>query len=181
VDVIIDVYLPNRIVRGLVSSPFTRALDIFNNFGSVVTLRNAGAASLHESTKPLKLGQVRVEKDRILVAVPHEPTRDGDRSISWVPKRRERGIAGVGPLIVQGIFHLDEESEGSPLNVALGTENRPFVPVTEATISSEYHPDWSADLPVAFLRRRAIEYLSVPEIASDRAGARLVEAFRARA
>jgi hypothetical protein len=161
-DLTVDLYLADRIVRGILSSPYTRVLDMFNNLGSVVMVREAGSMSLHQTTQPLRLGTTRIEKERILLVAPRAEPDRAEKPEAWVPKKRSHAIAGVGPLVVLGDFYLDGDVDTSSISLLVGTDARPFIPVTSATVSTEYHPDWHVELPIVFLRRRAVDFVALP-------------------
>ena len=159
----VELYLRNRVLRGQITTGSERALDLFNRCEPSVVLHEASAASFHFSSRARYLGVVRVPRARILLVAPYE-SLDQLPSLRglWVPKRKVEAEVGVGPLIVRGTFHLADSGEASPAAFLFGSEERPFLPVTDAVVSSEYHRTWSVALPSVFVSRQAIEFVTEP-------------------
>jgi hypothetical protein len=159
----VELYLRNRVLRGEIATGGERALDLFNRGEPSVLLHDAYAASFHFSARARQLGVVRVPRAHILLVAPYESL---DQLLSlrglWVPKRKVEAEVGVGPLIVRGTFHLADASESSPAAFLSGSEDRPFLPVTDAVVSSEYHRTWSVATPSVFVSRQAIEFVTEP-------------------
>jgi hypothetical protein len=166
VGVMVELYLRDRLIRGLVSTQGLRALDLFNRTDRALQVREAQAASFHCAATPRFLGSVRVDKAQVLLVAPHDAEHLlwARLRAGWVPKSKVQAEAGVGPLIVRGTFHVGRSIPLAMASVFLGSEQRLFLPVTDATISSEYHRNWSVQLAAVFIPRRLIEYVTLPEL-----------------
>jgi hypothetical protein len=162
-SIAIELYLRNRVLRGEITTGGERALDLFNRREPSVVLHEAYSASFHYASRARRLGVVRVPRAQILLVAPHESIEQltSLRGL-WVPKRKVEAEVGVGPLIVRGTLHLADAGEVSPAAFLSGAEDRPFLPVTDATVSSEYHRAWSVALPSVFVARQAIEFVTEP-------------------
>lgn len=160
----VDLYLRNRVVRGDLVTAGARTLDHFNRRDPALTLENAQVASFHIAAQPRLVGTVRVEKAQVLLVAPDDVHEQLVLRGAWQPRKRVLAEAGVGPLAVRGIFHLGQSGRQANLaHLLFGEDDCLFVPITDATVTCEYHADWTAHLPTVFAMRRAIEFLTSDE------------------
>ena len=163
-SVIVDFYLRDQIVRGELAAGQGRPLDLLNNkLDNFITLVSGLSRSLHAASEPTKLGQTRLHKDQLIMAIPHEerqalaaPIRGG-----WVEKRLARVIVGLGPLVVSGNLHFGQWESVAPGAIWRNPDGRAFLPATEARVTSHYHPSWAVEAHSVFLARAAISYISL--------------------
>lgn len=160
----LDLYLRDQVIRGQVELVQGRPLDLLNSsLEASLVVRDAVAWSLHDGSGPLPLGTVRAHRDWVLVAVPH----DGGSRIAavlrsgWVEKRRVRVALGLGPLALQGTFHLGQWDQVSLEAICRGGDHRPFMPATDATIQGLYATSWSFECSTVLVARAQISYVSL--------------------
>src|SRR5215213_8196775 len=105
---VIELYCRDQVTRGELPADQGRPLDLLNSsLHGVILLENASVLSLYRDGRPTKVGAARVQKDEILVAVPHDaPPPLGRFRRGWVDKRAVRAIVAVGPLTVTGTLHF---------------------------------------------------------------------------
>lgn len=171
-SVIVDFYLRDQIIRGELSANQARPLDLLNNrLENVVILANALSKSLHVAAEPFRLGQTRLHKEQLLLAVPRDepqpvaaPIRGG-----WVEKRAARVMVGLGPLIVTGNLHFGQWESVTLDAIGRNADGRAFLPATEARISSLYFPEWAVEAPSVFLARAAMGYISLLSASAEEA------------
>lgn len=187
--VTVEVYLRDQVIRGELPDGQGRPLDQLNNAReNYIILGNALSGSLHVDAPPMKLGTVRVQRDQILLVVPHDaPSMVAPRLRSgWVEKRRARVIVGLGPLAVTGSLHMGQwegTTEVTVEQIARSSDARAFLPATQATVASQYDPNWSIESGSVFLARAAIGYvclLSPPAELTANSEASSIEAIYRR-
>jgi hypothetical protein len=164
VAVLVDLYLPDQMIRGDLQGLQGRPLDMLNwGLDGCVTLENGCTWSLHTAGGPMRLGTVRVQRDRVLVAIPHDDDRVVDPGIrlGYSEKRQVRVRVGVGPLTVTGDFHVGRMETISIEAIGRGADNRPFVPATRATVQSSLAERWSLESRVVLLARTKISFISL--------------------
>lgn len=155
----VELYLRDRVLRGDVRVE-GRTLDTVNRPGRTIELRGAQSTSFHTAAPPRRLGHIRVEKAHVLLIRPDDAGLARTLHGAWKPTRRVLAEAGLGPLAVRGIFHLNPALRADLAHLLSSGEERLFLPVTQATVTAEYHPGWSVEFATVFLLRTAIEFVS---------------------
>jgi hypothetical protein len=169
-SVVVDFYLRDQIIRGELPTNQGRPLDILNNrLENFLILENAMSKSLHMAAEPFRLGQTRLHKEHLLLAVPRDEPRNLAAPIrgGWVEKRFARVAVGLGPLVVSGNLHFGQWESVTPDAIGRNADGRAFLPATEARIRSLYLPDWAVEAPSALLARGAMGYISLMSAPSD--------------
>ena len=162
--IVVDFYLRDQIIRGELSASQGRPLDLLNNrLENFVVLSSALSKSLHVASEPTRLGQTRLHKEHLLMAVPHDegqgiasPIRGG-----WVEKREAQVMVGLGPLIVTGNLHFGQWESITVEAIGRNADGRAFLPATGVRVTSLYHPSWAVEAPSVFLSRAAMGYISL--------------------
>jgi hypothetical protein len=173
---VVDFYLRDQVIRGDLTASQGRPLDLLNNrLDTFVILDSALLMSLHVGAEPVKLGPTRLHKDQLLLVVPHDQTNStaSPNRSGWVEKKSVRAVAGIGPLIVTGNFHIGQWEAVSLEKLGRETDGRIFLPVTQAKITSLYHPAWAVEAGAAFVSRSALGYISLLTADQDAVTARL--------
>lgn len=164
---ILELYLRDLAIRGeLRNESNRRAVDLLNETSaSVIALTDAWLRSVHVQAPPSKLGAVRVLRSEVLFVIPHDAAPPGPRRLrsGFVEKRPRPATVGIGPFFISGTIHVGPYD--SPSIELTGNESgieRPFIPITRARVTSQYHPAWSLDAGVVLLNRTAVTYSVSP-------------------
>ena len=161
----LELYLEHQIIRGSFGrykddSNF-RPIDLLNYVtGEIIELTDAWSASLHVEAPPAWLDTVRVKRSQILLVVAQDTTPLPPRQlrITFVEKRPFRAVLGLGPFSVSGTLHLNPQEQESLAALEHDSSGRFFVPVTDATVRSQYHKRWQIAAQVMFVNHGAIGY-----------------------
>lgn len=167
--VTVDCYLRDQIIRGELAGGRDRPLDQLNtSIEGFIILHNACLQNLRASVEPVQLGTTRVQKSQLLLVVPHDTQAVAPQlRPGWVRKARVRVVAGIGPLTVRGTFHVPPAEHVSLEKIIRDSDGRAFLPMTRASITSLQYPDWSIEVPSAFLPRQEVCYISIEEISDE--------------
>jgi hypothetical protein len=184
----VELFLRDQIIHGELVTTQPRPLDQINSkLETFLLIENARAASLHVSSPPVRLGTVRVEKEQILLVVPHDSgvTVPGPIRGGWVQKRQLQAMIGLGPLWVKCDLFVSSHDQVSLTTLGRARDGQLFLVASNASISSAYHPEWAMPASTVFLYRTAISYLALPTLTSDvqaiRPDQRLIDArYRGR-
>ncbi|MCC7367748.1 MAG: hypothetical protein IT306_04965 [Chloroflexi bacterium] len=156
----LEFYMVHQVIRGkLRDDSGHRTIDVLNAATSqVVTLTDALSASLHVQAPPTRIQQVRVRRTQVMLIVPQsvEPLPPRQFRVGFVEKKPMAVGVGIGPFIVTGTIHISP-TEPQPL-AALEHDpsGRFFIPITKATMTSQYNPNWSLSADLIFMNRAAI-------------------------
>ena len=175
-SVTLDVYLRDQVIRGELAIDGNRPLDQFNGaLESHVLLEDACVQSLYVDGPPAALGAVRIQKERILLAIPCDgpPTVARQLRGVWVPKTGVRLMIGLEGLTIIGTFHVRNPEHASLDRIMRAAEGRAFLPVTDARVRWLHRPDWSVEAPSIFVAHVAIGYIClIPPTAAQAADAK---------
>jgi hypothetical protein len=167
--VVVDCYLREQIVRGEISDEKTRPLDVLNNpLESYVILTNCSLRSHRSGGEPISLGITRVQKSQVLIVVPHDQQLAVPPALrhGWVRKQQVRMTAGVGQLIISGYFHSRTGETFSLARLLREGDNRVFLPITDATITTLDASDWQLQFDSVFVMRHALGFFAMEEVNS---------------
>ena len=164
---VVDFYLRDQIIRGELSASQGRPLDLLNNkLENFVILGNALSKSLHAAGEPTRLGQTRLHKDQLLLAIPRDEPQTLAAPIrgAWVEKRSARVQIGLGPLVVTGTLHFGQWESITLDAIGRNADGRAFLPATGARVTSLYHPSWVVEADSVLLARAAMGYISLVSV-----------------
>ena len=163
---ILELYLRDLAIRGeLRNESNRRAVDLLNEPSSgVIALSDAWFRSVHVQAPPSKIGAVRVIRAHVLFVIPHDTAPPGPRRLrsGYVEKRPRPAAVGVGPFFVTGTIHVGPYDPPSIEATAHETGELPFVPITRARVTSQYHAGWALEAGVLLLNRAAMSFTGSP-------------------
>jgi hypothetical protein len=155
-------YLEHQIIRGdLRAEEGQRPIDLLNGVnGGVIQLSNAWSASLHVEAPPTWLDTVRIRRNQVLLMIPRTSVLLAPRIVrlGYVEKRPLRVSAAIGPYVVQGMFHVTNHEHVPLTSLEQDVTGRFFVPLTEATLTSQHSARWKVEADAMFVNRAAVTY-----------------------
>jgi len=161
----LEVYLCDHVIRGeLRSEGERRAVDILNESAlGILTLSDAWIGNSHVHAAPIKVEQIRIQRPSILFVVPHDTAPRGPRQLrsAFVEKRPLRTVLGLGPFTVAGTIHVGQYETVAD-NLAQAGIGRAFIPITRATVSSQYDASVSLEAGIVLVHRPALTYTATP-------------------
>lgn len=162
VAISLEMYLDHQIIRGdLRSDEGQRPIDLLNGVnGGIIQLSKAWSASLHAEAPPVWLDTVRIRRHQILLMIPRTTVILPPRIVrlGYVEKRPLQIRAALGPYVVQGAFHVTNHEHVPLTCLEMDVTGRFFVPLTDASLTSQYSTRWKVDADAVFVNRAAVSY-----------------------
>jgi len=109
-----------------------------------------------------------MRRSSVLLIVPAEdrPLSIRQLRVGYIEKRPLRAQLGVGPLLLTATLHFGPREPASFEGFVYNVGARFFIPVTEATMTSQYG-SWVLKAPLVLVNRAAVHYGCLLERADD--------------
>jgi hypothetical protein len=164
VEIQVDLFFREAIVRGTLPVDQRRTLDIFNDRSEeVLIVRDATRLDILGELAPERIGDTRVLKRSILLAVPVDEHVFLPAILRgwWVSKQRCGAALSVGPYRLRGVVHVFRQEAVTLETVGRASSDvRMFMPVTEASAWIGGRPSSRITADTIFAARDHIDMFS---------------------
>ena len=171
VEVQVDLFLRDAIIRGSLALDERRTLDIFNDrTDEILVVRDATRLDVLGQPVPERIGDTRILKQRILLGMPLDAHVLLPAVLRgwWVNKQRCGVALCVGPYRLRGIVHIFRQEVVTLETVGRANGDvRVFMPITESEVWIGGRPAPRIAAETVFIAREHIEALSLIEEWAD--------------
>jgi hypothetical protein len=165
VDVQVDLFMRDAIIRGSLAIDERRTLDIFNDRNDeILVVRDATRLDILGQPAPERIGHTRILKQRILLAMPLDAHVLLPAVLRgwWVNKQRCGVTLCVGPYRLRGVVHVFRQEVVTLETVGRANGDvRIFMPITESEVWIGGRPASRIAAETVFVAREHLEALSL--------------------